>query len=87
MKMEIWPDDVGMPEMTDWLAELRDDGHAEAAEDGPEGRAGADEASPEVSVPAQADGSVSSDQASAPAKTSSPGQISLPDETGATGQM
>ena len=24
MKSEIWPD-VGMPEMTDWLAELRDD--------------------------------------------------------------
>src|SRR5215469_2398880 len=92
MKMEIWPDDVGMPEMTDWLAELRDEGHAEAAADGPRGRAEADEASPEVSVPAQADGAVSSDdgavssdQAGSRAKTSSPGQTWPASETGATG--
>ena len=26
MKIEIWPDDTSMPEMNDWLAELRDDG-------------------------------------------------------------
>jgi len=34
MKIEIWPDDTSMPEMADWLAELRDDGHAEPAGDG-----------------------------------------------------
>ena len=28
MKIEIWPDDTSMPEMNDWLAELRDDGGA-----------------------------------------------------------
>jgi len=30
MKIEIWPDDTSMPEMNDWLAELRDDGAAAA---------------------------------------------------------
>jgi hypothetical protein len=35
MKSEIWPD-VGIPEMTDWLAELRDDGGAEQPGDGAE---------------------------------------------------
>jgi hypothetical protein len=70
MKMEIWPDDVSMPEMSDWLAELRDDGGAEQAEDGPDGRASVGEASPEVLVPAQPDRPVSPDQASNPAKSS-----------------
>src|SRR5215469_4854277 len=78
MKMEIWPDDVSMPEMTDWLAELRDDGHAESAGDGPGGQAEAGEASPEVPVPAQADGLVSTDQVSDPAKASPPSQTRAP---------
>ena len=48
MKMEIWPDDVSMPEMTDWLAELRDDGPAESAGDNPDGQARTGEASPDA---------------------------------------
>ena len=72
MKMEIWPDDVSMPEMTDWLAELRDEGRAEAAGDGPGERAGADETSPDVLVPAQPDRPVSEGQASGFAEASPP---------------
>jgi hypothetical protein len=73
MKMEIWPDDVSMPEMTDWLAELRDEGRAEAAGDGPGERAEADETSPDVLVPAQPDRPVSEGQASGPAEAGPPG--------------
>ena len=29
MKIKIWPDDASMLQMNDWLAELRDDSHAE----------------------------------------------------------
>jgi hypothetical protein len=29
VKTGIWPDDTSMPEMSDWLADLRDDGDAE----------------------------------------------------------
>ena len=72
MKMEIWPDDVSMPEMTDWLAELRDEGRAEAAGDGPGERAGAGETSPDVLVPAQPDRPVSEGQASGPAEARPP---------------
>jgi len=79
MKMEIWPDDVSMPEMTDWLAELRDDGSAESAGDGTGERASADEASPEATVPAQADKPVSPGQAGDPAETSPPAQMWPPD--------
>jgi hypothetical protein len=72
MKMEIWPDDVSIPEMTDWLAELRDDGHAGPADDGPGERAAVDETSPDVLVPAQPDRPVSDGQASGPAESSPP---------------
>jgi hypothetical protein len=74
MKMEIWPDDVSMPEMTDWLAELRDDGDAEPAGDGPEGRTEAAETSPDVLVPAQPDRPMSEGQVSGPAESASPSQ-------------
>ena len=80
MKMEIWPDDVSMPEMTDWLAELRDDGRAEPAGDGPGERAEADETSPDVLVPAQPDRPVSEGQASGSAKSSPPGPAWPPAE-------
>jgi len=42
MKIEIWPDDTSMPEMNDWLAELRDDGGAPPLAEA--GAAGPDEA-------------------------------------------
>jgi hypothetical protein len=50
MKSEIWPD-VGMPEMTDWLAELRDDGGAEQPGDGHAAQAAADDPVPEAPAP------------------------------------
>jgi hypothetical protein len=80
MKMEIWPDDVSMPEMTDWLAELRDNGDAEPAGDGPGERAEADETSPDVLVPAQPDRPVPEGQASRPAESSPPGPAWPPAE-------
>lgn len=39
MKIDIWPDDVSMPEMSDWLAGLRDDGRGEPPRDGYAGAA------------------------------------------------
>jgi hypothetical protein len=50
MKSEIWPD-VGMPEMTDWLAELRDDGGAEQPGDGHAAQAAVDDPVPEAPAP------------------------------------
>jgi hypothetical protein len=69
MRSEIWPD-VGMPEMTDWLAELRDDrdaeqpgdGDAEQPGDGDAAQAAVDEPVPEAPVP----------DAPAPAQVNSP---------------
>jgi hypothetical protein len=45
MKIKIWPDDTTVPEMDDWLAELRDDGRAEPPVGAAEPRA-ADRAEP-----------------------------------------
>ena len=55
MKSEIWPD-VGMPEMTDWLAELRDDGgeqpgDAEQPGDDHAAQAAVDDPVPEAPAP------------------------------------
>jgi hypothetical protein len=50
MKSEIWPD-VGMPEMTDWLAELRDDDGAEQPGDGDTAQAAVEDPLPEVPAP------------------------------------
>jgi hypothetical protein len=82
MKSEIWPD-VGMPEMTDWLAELRDDDGAgqpgddhavQAVADDPVPEAPAPEApAPEAPAPAQVDRPVLADQTSGPAESWPPG--------------
>jgi hypothetical protein len=67
MKSEIWPD-VGMPEMTDWLAELRDD-DAEQPGGSDAAQAAADDPAPEAPVPSQVSRSVLADQASEPAES------------------
>ena len=54
MKIEIWPDDVSMPEMTDWLAELRDDGRGEPTGEGQVEGAKVGDSGPEAPIPAQA---------------------------------
>jgi hypothetical protein len=99
MKSEIWPDNVSMPEMTDWLAELRNDGPAEAAGDGdaprspdshpyPEPLAPAQEAPP---APAQKARPVSPEQTGEPAEGMPPSWVrvlaraSTPSETAPSG--
>jgi hypothetical protein len=88
MKIEIWPDDTSMPEMTDWLAELRDDGRAEPADDSPaepadDGRPESADDSyaprslashpyPDLPAPAQAERPAPSDETGGPAKSTSP---------------
>jgi hypothetical protein len=68
MKSEIWPD-VGMPEMTDWLAELRDDdGDVEQPDGDDAAQATAGDPVPEAPVPAQVNRSVLADQTSVPAE-------------------
>lgn len=68
MKSEIWPD-VGMPEMTDWLAELRDDGGAEQPGGAGAALAATDDPVPEAPVPAQVRRSVLTDQTSGAAES------------------
>jgi hypothetical protein len=87
MKSEIWPD-VGMPEMTDWLAELRDDDGAGQPGDGDAAQAAADDPvpeapgteapaseapAPEAPASAQVDGPVLADQTSGLAESWPPG--------------
>jgi hypothetical protein len=77
MKSEIWPD-VGMPEMTDWLAELRDDGGAEQPGDDQAAPAAVDDPVPEAPAadapaPAQVDSPVLAGQAGGLAESWPPG--------------
>jgi hypothetical protein len=74
MKSEIWPD-VGMPEMTDWLAELRDggdteptDGDAEQPGDSHAAPTAVDDPIPEDLVPVQVSDPILADQTGGPAK-------------------
>jgi hypothetical protein len=66
MKSDIWPDDVSIPEMTDWLAELRDDGHDEPADDSYAPRTPESHPYPEPPAPAREEGPVPPGQADSP---------------------
>lgn len=57
MKSNIWPDDVSMLQMNDWLAELRDENRAEPPDGDPRPEAPT-AAAPDGSVAAGRDGSV-----------------------------
>jgi hypothetical protein len=89
MKSDIWPDDVSIPEMTDWLAELRDDGHDEPADDSYAPRTPESHPYPEPPAPAREEGPVPPGQAdsdeSMPAWTRILAEPSTPSETSPPG--
>jgi hypothetical protein len=89
MKSDIWPDDVSIPEMTDWLAELRDDGHDEPADDSYAPRTPESHPYPEPPAPAREEGPVPPGQAdspeSMPAWTRILAEASPPSETSPPG--
>jgi hypothetical protein len=83
MKIRIRPDDASMLQMNDWLAELRDDGHAE-----PPGDGGAMPASGDAQPEAPADGAVPAEGAAAaegagPAGDTGPAEQGAPAESAA----
>ena len=77
MKIKIWPEDVSMLQMNDWLAKLRDDGHAESPGDG-----GAMPASGDAWPQAPAERAVPAEQA-VPTESAAPVESAAPTESAA----
>lgn len=75
MNLTTWHHDVSLPQMNEWLAELRDDGHAQ-----PEGPSAAPPHDPGAAPPGPPASLrvTTSRQPSAPAQASTPPQIATP---------
>jgi hypothetical protein len=71
MTLTTWQDDISLPQMNEWLAELRDDGHAQ-----PEGPGAAPPHAPGAAPPGAP--VTSPHQPCAPAQASAPPQITAP---------
>ena len=85
MKIKIWPEDVSMLQMNDWLAKLRDDGHAESPGDGgveSPGDGGAMPASGDAWPQAPAERAVPAEQA-VPTESAAPVESAAPTESAA----